>query len=463
MQDRARIHIQAGAGGDGCLSFRREAHVPKGGPDGGDGGRGGDVMLVCDDSLRDLESFRRRAHFKAGRGGHGQGSLRHGADGTTLEIRVPPGTEVLVEEVGERHDLVRPGQTALVARGGSGGRGNKRFAGPTHQTPRFAERGLAGEESWLTLRLKLLADVGLVGLPNAGKSSLLARITRAHPKVADYPFTTLEPVLGTLQVEDRQLVIADIPGLIEGASGGAGLGHEFLAHVERTRLLVHVLDLAPLDGSDPVENHATIEHELALHDPRLAALPRILALSKADLVEPVVAEAARARWGERLGPDVPVVLTSSVTRQGLDELSSLMMHRIPVHHDEEEEGGGGGRGSRGGEGRRDGRGRRGDKGGQEIANAAEVPIQELAEHRVFRPAAERAYTVERVGAGSYRVSGKGIERLVARYDLDNEEAMAHLERRLRGIGVIAALEAKGFEPGDDVEIAGVAFELDPNI
>src|SRR5581483_6449210 len=341
MQDRARIHIQAGAGGDGCLSFPREAHVPKGGPDGGDGGRGGDVMLVCDDSLRDLESFRRRAHFKAGRGGHGQGSLRHGADGTTLEIRVPPGTEVLVEEVGERHDLVRPGQTALVARGGSGGRGNKRFAGPTHQTPRFAERGLAGEESWLTLRLKLLADVGLVGLPNAGKSSLLARITRAHPKVADYPFTTLEPVLGTLQVEDRQLVIADIPGLIEGASGGAGLGHEFLAHVERTRLLVHVLDLAPLDGSDPVENHATIEHELALHDPRLAALPRILALSKADLVEPVVAEAARVRWSKRLGPDVPVVLTSSVTRQGLDELSSLMMHRIPVHHDEEEEGGGG--------------------------------------------------------------------------------------------------------------------------
>src|SRR5450755_1035478 len=221
MQDRARIHVQAGAGGDGCLSFRREAHVPKGGPDGGDGGRGGHVMLVCDDSLRDLEAFRRSSRFKAGRGGHGEGSLRHGADGGALELVVPPGTEVLVESDGSRHDLVGGGQRALVARGGSGGRGNKRFAGPTHQTPRFAERGLPGEETWLTLRLKLLADVGLVGLPNAGKSSLLARLTRAQPKVAGYPFTTLSPVLGTLEADGRQLVIADIPGLIEGASDGA--------------------------------------------------------------------------------------------------------------------------------------------------------------------------------------------------------------------------------------------------
>ncbi|MBV8998651.1 MAG: Obg family GTPase CgtA, partial [Solirubrobacterales bacterium] len=285
MQDRARIHVQAGGGGNGCLSFRREAHVPRGGPNGGDGGRGGDVVLVCDDSLRDLERFRRSSHFKAGRGGHGQGSLRHGRDGDTLEISVPPGTEAHVEADGTVHDLVRPGQRAVVARGGPGGRGNKRFAGPTHQTPRFAERGLAGEETWITLQLKLLADVGLVGLPNAGKSSLLARLTRARPKVADYPFTTLEPALGTLETEDRQLVIADIPGLIEGASGGAGLGHDFLAHIERTRLLVHVLDLAPLDGSDPVSNYATVERELELHNPGLALLPRVLALSKADLVD----------------------------------------------------------------------------------------------------------------------------------------------------------------------------------
>jgi GTPase len=428
MQDRARILVKAGAGGNGCLSFRREAHVPKGGPDGGDGGRGGDVVLVCDDSLRDLESFRRRSHFKAGRGGHGQGSLRHGAEGGTLEIRVPPGTEVLVEGDGTRHDLVRAGQRALLARGGSGGRGNKRFAGPTHQTPRFAERGLPGEETWVALQLKLLADVGLVGLPNAGKSSLLARLTRAHPKVANYPFTTLEPVLGTLELDDRQLVIADIPGLIEGASAGAGLGHEFLAHVERTRLLVHVLDLRPLDGSDPFTNHETVERELKLHDPRLAALPRLLALSKADLVEQEAAEAARSEWIGRLGAAIPVILTSAVSRLGLEELATELVRRIPVEPTHQQ-----------------------------------PVLEELAEHRVFRPATERNFSVERLDDRSFRVSGKPVERLLARYDLDNEEALAHLERRLRGIGVIAALEAEGFEPGDEVEIAGLAFELDPGV
>src|ERR1700757_3663172 len=203
MKDHARIHVAAGGGGDGCLSFRREAHVPKGGPDGG---RGGDVVLVCEDSLRDLEAFRRRSHFKATRGGHGQGALRHGKDGETLELRGPPGTEAIVGRDGTRHDLVRAGQRAVLARGGGGGRGNKRFAGPTHQAPRFAERGVPGEEEWVTLRLRLLADVGLVGLPNAGKSSLISRLPRAHPKVADYPFTTLEPVLGTLDTGERQLV-----------------------------------------------------------------------------------------------------------------------------------------------------------------------------------------------------------------------------------------------------------------
>ncbi len=433
VQDRARIHVQAGGGGDGCLSFRREAHVPKGGPDGGDGGRGGDVVLVCSDSLRDLERFRRSSHFKARRGGHGQGALRHGADGETLEIPVPPGTEVVVEGDGTRHDLIRPGQRAVVAAGGSGGRGNKRFAGPTHQTPRFAERGLPGAESWLTLQLKLLADVGLVGLPNAGKSSLLSRLTRAHPKVADYPFTTLEPALGTLQVDDRQLVIADIPGLIEGASAGAGLGHEFLAHVERTRLLVHVLDLAPLDGTEPLQNHAVVEQELALHDPRLAALPRILALSKADLVPVAEAERARHEWSERLGEAVPVLLTSSATRAGLEELAVLLVRTVPGLPDPE-------------------------------AGAIDLPgaVDELAEHRVFRPAGRRSFEVEQGSDGIFRVTGDGVERLIARYDLDNEDALAHLERRLRGIGVIGALEERGFQPGDDVEIAGVAFELDPD-
>ncbi len=443
MQDRARIHVQAGGGGNGCLSFRREAHVPKGGPDGGDGGHGGEVVLVCSDSLRDLESFRRRAHFRAARGGHGQGSLRHGADGTRLEIPVPPGTEVLVERDGTRHDLTRPGQRALVAGGGSGGRGNKRFAGPTHQTPRFAERGLPGEESWLTLRLKLLADVGLVGLPNAGKSSLLARLTRAHPKVADYPFTTLEPALGTLQIDERQLVLADIPGLIEGASSGAGLGHDFLAHIERTRLLVHVMDLAPLDGSDPGENHRTIERELALHDPRLASLPRVLVLSKADLVTPEVARSAQARWRTMLEEEVPVLLTSSVTRAGLDELAVLLVRTVGLRPGEDQ------------------------AGAQAAARSGRAGLSDprvgLPEHRVFRPAAPRAFQVERVDAQSFRVSGEGVERLVARYDLENEDALVHLERRLRGSGVLRALQDEGFQPGDEVEIAGVAFDLDPDV
>jgi GTPase len=426
MQDRARIHVAAGAGGDGCLSFRREAHVPRGGPNGGDGGRGGDVVLVCDDSLRDLETFRRRSRFKARRGGHGEGSLRHGKDGEALEILVPPGTEAHVEADGTVHDLVRPGQKAVVARGGPGGRGNKRFAGPTHQTPRFAERGLPGDETWITLQLKLLADVGLVGRPNAGKSSLLSRLTRAHPKVADYPFTTLEPALGTLETDERQLVIADIPGLIEGASAGAGLGHDFLAHIERTRLLVHVLDLAPLDGSDPATNYATVERELELHNSRLAVLPRVLVLSKADLVDPQAREAARERWAREM--DAPVLVTSSVIGLGLSELAAELVRRVPP----------------------------------EPATEPETqPDDELAEHRVFRPAARRAYRVEKVADGTYRVTGEGIERLVARYDLDNEDALAYLERRLRGIGVIRALQDEGFEPGDEVEIAGVAFDLDP--
>jgi GTPase len=428
LSDKARIFVQAGRGGDGCMSFRREAHVPRGGPDGGDGGHGGAVVLVCDDSLRDLQSFKRRAHYKADRGRHGEGSQRHGADGPDLIVRVPPGTVATLED-GTLHDLVVPGQRAVVAEGGSGGRGNRRFSSSTRQSPRFAERGLDGSESWIELRLKLLADVGLVGLPNAGKSSLLSRMTRAAPKVASYPFTTLEPVLGTLEGGDRQLILADIPGLIEGASEGAGLGHEFLAHVERTRLLVHVLDLAPLDGSDPEANFATIEHELELHDQRLARLPRILALSKADLVTDEHAAEAKAAWEARLGEDVPVFVTSSATRQGLDELATELFRRVPV---------------------------------QETAPQEDLEdVADLAEHRVFKPAARRGFKVDRVDDGLFRVEGEAVDRLIARHDLDNEDALIHVEGRLRRMGVIRALEAAGFQPGDDVEIAGVVFELDP--
>ncbi len=467
MDDRARIEVRAGAGGDGSAGFRREAHVPRGGPDGGDGGRGGDVVLVCDDSLRDLQSFRRKPHYRAGRGGHGEGSLRHGGNGETLLVRVPPGTQVEGAEgdvAGRRWDLLAAGQRALVAKGGSGGRGNKRFATPTRQAPRFAERGLVGEEGWLKLQLKLLADVGLVGLPNAGKSSLLGRLTRATPKIASYPFTTLSPVLGVLEADERQLVIADIPGLIEGASDGAGLGHDFLAHVERTRLLVHVLDLAPeLSGdehADALSNHATIEHELASHDERLALLPRVLALSKADLVPPQRVEEEIARWSRRLGEDVPVIATSSATGSGLGELAAKLLDLVPeVAHGGRNVGDSGGLAVAGESSRDSGAG--GDAhlaGGRSTGEGDRV----LAEHMVFRPAAPGGFVVECLAPGSFAVKGRGIERLVARYDIDNEDAMAYLEGRLRKIGVLRALEAEGFQAGDDLEIAGVAFELDPD-
>jgi GTPase len=426
LYDRARIFVQAGAGGNGAVSFRREAHVPRGGPDGGDGGRGADVVLVCDPSMRDLQSFKRRAHYRARRGGHGEGANRHGASPDPLEVKVPPGT-VAEDEDGElRYDLTLPGQSGVVARGGLGGRGNRHFTTPTRQAPRFAERGLPGEERWLELRLKLLADAGLVGLPNAGKSSLLARITRAQPKVADYPFTTLEPVLGTIERDERQLVVADIPGLIEGAGAGAGLGHEFLAHVERTRLLVHVLDLAPLDGSDPLENHATVEAELATYGAGLERLPRILALSKADLVPEEDAEAARANWAERLG--VEVLVTSSATGRGLDELVEAIFRHIPV---------------------------------EAVAEQPPEAGPAQPEHRVYRPGRDESFHVERLGDGTFRVSGGRVERLIARHDMENEDAQRYVEDRLRSMGVIRALESAGFEPGGDVEIGGMVFELDP--
>jgi GTP-binding protein len=424
FHDRAKIHVRGGGGGNGVVSFRREAHVPKGGPDGGDGGRGGDVVVVCDPSLRDLSSFRRGSHFAAARGGHGQGANKHGATAEALEVRVAPGTVVTDPERGDRWDLTDGGQRAVVARGGSGGRGNKHFAGATRQTPRFAEKGLPGEERWLELRLRLLADAGLVGLPNAGKSSLLARLTRAQPKVADYPFTTLEPVLGTLEGEERQLVLADIPGLIEGASAGAGLGHEFLAHVERCRLLVHVLDLAPLDGSDPAANHATVEAELREHSSDLAQLPRILCLSKADLVPEEVARRQVSAWRERLG--VPVLSTSAATGEGLDALRDAIFEAVPA---------------------------------EEVKPAKR---DQPATHRVYRPGEGDAYRVEKVAAGAFRVEGGRIDRLIARHDVDNDEALRYVEERLRVLGVIKALEAAGFEPGDDVEIAGIVFELDPS-
>jgi GTP-binding protein len=427
MHDRARIWVEGGAGGNGCISFRREAHVPKGGPDGGDGGHGGDVVLVCDPSRRDLGALRGSKHFRAGRGRHGEGSNRHGARGEDRLISVPPGTQATAVD-GSQLDLVEPGQQAIVARGGRGGHGNKRFSTATRQAPRFAERGTPREEGWIDVRLKLLADVGLVGLPNAGKSSLLARLTRADPKVADYPFTTISPVLGTIDGEDRQAVLADIPGLIEGAAEGAGLGHEFLAHIERCAMLVHLVDVAPLDG-DPVSNYETVRRELSAYKAGLEQLPELVVLSKRDLLAAEKIEEAEADWRERLGNGVLGVLAvSAATGEGLDELRQRILSELPEESARPE---------------------RHDEGLADFE----------AEHRIYRPVGEGGYSIEREEDGGFRILGRGVELLFERHDLNNEEALAYLERRLQEIGVIAALRDAGFQPGDDVRVGEHEFEL----
>jgi GTPase len=423
--DRAKIHVEGGRGGNGVVSFRREAHVPRGGPDGGDGGRGGDVVLICDAQRRDLSSLGRSRHFRASAGKHGEGSRRRGEHGEDRVIPVPPGTVVHGLD-GSETELLADGQRLVVARGGSGGHGNKRFATSTRQAPRFAEKGLAGESGEIELRLKLLADVGLVGLPNAGKSSLLARLTRANPKVAGYPFTTVEPNLGTIELEDSQLVIADIPGLIEGAAEGAGLGHEFLAHLERCRLLVHLAEVAPSEG-DPEANYKTVRGELAGYGAGLDRLPEVIALSKIDLIPDDDAGRMVARWREGQGPTVAAVLgISSATGAGLDELTQAIFAALP-----------------------------------EEAAAAASEDEFEAEHRVYRPGEEEGFDIVVEGDRRFRVAGRGIELLIARHDLENPEALDYLEGRLREIGVIAALQRAGFEPGDEVVVGDLEFELNP--
>jgi GTP-binding protein len=426
MYDRAKIWVEGGGGGNGSISFRREAHVPRGGPDGGDGGHGGDVVLVCDPSKRDLAVLKGSKHFRAQRGRHGEGSNRQGARGEDKEIPVPPGTQASAVD-GSRIDLVTAGQRAVVARGGRGGHGNRRFTTSTRQTPRFAEKGSSAEAGWIELRLKLLADVGLVGLPNAGKSSLLGRLTRAAPKVADYPFTTLSPVLGTIEGEDRQAVVADIPGLIEGAADGAGLGHEFLAHVERCSMLVHVVDVAPQEG-DPAANYETVRGELAAHGAGLERLPELVVLNKRDLLPPERIEALVTEWRERLGDDVLSVMgVSSATGEGLDELRQRILAQLPEI--------------------------------TPVTAPAELSDEFEVEHRVYRPVGEGGYWVEREEDGGFRVMGRGVELLFERHDVGNEEALAYLEQRLKEMGVIAALDRAGFESGDDVRIGEHEFEL----
>jgi GTP-binding protein len=320
-------------------------------------------------------------------------------------------------------------QRGVVPLGGIGGHGNKRFANSVRQTPRFAERGIAGESGWIELRLKLLADAGLVGLPNAGKSSLLGRLTGATPKVADYPFTTLEPVLGTIDDGERQLVLADIPGLIEGAAGGAGLGHEFLAHVERCQVLVHLVALAPPgddSGPDPVDAYATIRGELEAYGTGLERLPEIVVLSKSDLLEEGAVEELLAQWRRRLGDGAAVLSASSATGAGLDRVRHAIFAAVPAEAEQPRAGG---------------------------------PAPEFeVEHAVYRPGGDGGYEVEREGE-AFRVSGRGVEMLVERHDLANIEALGYLEQRLREIGVIAALERAGFVSGDEVRIGEQEFEL----
>ena len=323
------------------------------------------------------------------------------------------------------------GQRAVVAKGGRGGHGNRRYATSTRQAPRFAEKGTSGEQGWIEVRLKLLADVGLVGLPNAGKSSLLGRLTRAEPKVGDYPFTTLSPALGTIEGADRQAVVADIPGLIEGAAAGAGLGHEFLAHVERCSMLVHLVDLAPLEG-EPESNYEAVREELTAYGAGLERLPELVMLSKRDLLPGEQVEQAVGEWRRRLGERaLGVLAVSAATGEGLDELRRAILANLPEEAPARPE--------------------RRDLG----------PAEFEAEHRVYRPVGEGGYTVEREEDGGYRVLGRGVELLFERHDLKNEEALAYLEQRLNEIGVVAALRAAGFQPGDDVRVGEHEFELHP--
>ena len=388
FHDRAKIRVQAGRGGHGGLSFRREKHVPKGGPDGGDGGRGGDVVVAAHPDLRDLSRFAREKWFQAGHGGPGRGRQQHGADGEDVELDVPVGTQVFDDEGHLVVDLAAPGARALLAQGGAGGRGNRRFATPTRQAPRFAETGLPGEEAWLELRLKLLADAALVGLPNAGKSSLLTRISNARPKVADYPFTTLAPVLGTVDAPDgRQLTVADVPGLIEGASEGVGLGHEFLAHLERARLLLHVIDVA---AEDPAGQFHTIDRELAEYGAGLEKRPQVVVLNKIDLMLEVPAFAVE---DSRI---LRVFALSCATGAGVEEFRRALFELVPA---------------------------------EEPGPAAETA--ELADYLVYRPRAHRRlpYRIYRTDRG-FRVVG----------ELPGEDELE------------AALKAAGAKRGDEIDL-----------
>ena len=420
--DRVKIFVKAGAGGDGAATFRQEAHVPRGGPDGGDGGRGGSIHVRVDAGQTTLRDFRYKHHFKATSGGRGERARRHGSAGDDLVLDVPPGTAVFDDATGELlADLVATGQTAMIARGGRGGLGNTHFKTSTHQAPKHAQKGEPGEERWLRLELRLIADIGLVGLPNAGKSTLLAALTAAHPKIADYPFTTLEPNLGVMALGDedeRRPTIADVPGLIEGASMGAGLGHAFLRHVERTRILVQVVDGS---GRDPIWDHDVIRDELRAHDPALLEKPILVVFNKLD--RPAAVDAwpgFRKMLLRDAGEDV--VAISATDGQGLDVLRGRLAELLPP------------------------------------ADELDAPREPagVVVHRI--EAMSDGFSVEREEVGVFRVRGKRIERIAAQTNFDVEESAERFQRDLARYGIDDELRRAGVTPGDVVRIGATELE-----
>ena len=415
--DSAKIYVRGGDGGNGCVAFRREKYVPEGGPWGGDGGRGGDVIFRGDEGLRTLVDFRYRRHYKADRGQHGRGKNMHGRSADDLVIRVPPGTIIRDEETGRLlGDITTDGQIVIVAGGGRGGRGNSRFASAHNKAPTMAEKGEPGQERWVLLELKLLADVGLVGFPNAGKSTLIAQVSAARPKIADYPFTTLIPNLGVVTMgEGQSFVIADIPGLIEGAHTGAGLGHDFLRHVERTRVLIHVLDTAGTEGRDPLDDFRVINRELKLYNEALAGRPQVIAANKIDLPD---SNESLERLQNEFGAAYEIFPVSAVTGTGIKELMSRVHHLL-----------------------------------QELPENTDIEEELEIVHRV-----QPRFTIRRED-GELVVAGREIEKHVAMTNLDNEEAVDRLQRIMQVMGLEQALRDQGAKNGDMVRIGDFAFEF----
>jgi len=422
--DQVEIEVQAGNGGNGAVTFRREKYVPRGGPSGGDGGRGGSVVLEVNPHLSTLLDFRYKRHYKAPRGGDGQSKNMFGQDGADLVLQVPPGTVVYDRDTGEMlADLTAPGTRAVVAKGGVGGRGNAHFATSVQQAPRFAENGEPGEHRWLRLELKLLADVGLLGYPSVGKSTLIAAVSAARPKIADYPFTTLVPNLGVVYVEPhKSFVMADLPGLIEGAHEGVGLGHQFLRHAERTRVLAHLLDVSGLSGRDPLEDFRILNRELALYSEALATLPQVVALNKIDVAaDPDLVDRVEKTLREE---GHTVFRISAATRQGLEPLLYHLWNRLEEARNRE----------------------------------PATPAEPVIEIKARRQEDFRRWEVRQTAPDVWVVEGKGLERLVAMTDLNNEYAVRRLQRTLERSGVHRKLKEMGAKDGDTVRIGSAEFD-----